>query len=437
MRKVAGELTALAVEKAKVPEGGAFVELRCGKLPGFTCRKFPGGGREWRYRYTSPLTGRRRQATLGRGELTLSAARALAADMAREIGQGGDPLARKEAERRALAAERAEAEAGSFAALCELYLRRYRKRGGAPKRTLEEDRRKIARDLSPAWGDRPAGSIDAAEVRRLVRAIADGRGARRAPGRPAPVAANRTLALVSKLYTFAVEDGFPGVTANPAFRIARPGVETERDRALSEPEIAAFWRATAEEPVVTRCALRLALATGLRRGELLGATWGDLAEDEWGLWLEVPASRSKTGRPIRQPLSTLAREVLRDLDTVRDGGGLLFPSTREGKRLSDPKKAVARVHARMVAELGEVAPFRFHDLRRTFRSQLSAAQVPLDLAERLLNHVRPGGSRMAAVYDRHHHAPERMQAVEVLARRLRAIIAGAPQASVLSFRVGA
>jgi integrase len=53
-----------------------------------------------------------------------------------------------------------------------------------------------------------------------------------------------------------------------------------------------------------------------------------------------------------------------------------------------------------------------HDLRRTVRTQLAAMGCPLDVAEAVLGHLRPG---VVGVYDRHSYDAERREWITLLA----------------------
>jgi len=455
MRRAAKPLTDRRIAAVKPPASGD-VKLRDALTPGLVFRVRASGRREWVYCYT--FGGRRREAALGEHgskppALTLEAARVRAGRMRAALREGRDPLEAREAERqaaleRAEAAKRAKREAearrraqakgeplpGTFGDLCRRYLREHaRKR----KRTWREDARKIERELLPAWSKRPPGEITRGDVRALVVGIAEGEGQRARPGAPAPASANRTLALVSRIFAFGLDVEYPGIVANPAYRLARPGVERPRERVLSEAEIRALWAATEAEGPQARAAFRLLMLAGLRRGELLGARWRDLAEDDLGLWLEVPGDRTKTGRPLRAPLSTLAREVLAELAEAPDPE-LIFPGAIDGRPLGDLKGPLRRLRARVLDLTGEAGalaePWTVHDLRRTFRTLLAGLRVPFGIAERLLGHVAPEARGVGGIYDRHLYAEERMAAVEALARKVRAIVTG-ESGNVLPFSV--
>lgn len=448
MRRAAKPLTDRRIAGAKPPAEGA-AKLRDALMPGLAFRVRAGGRREWIFCYT--FGGRRREAALGEygpkpPALTLEAARAKAGRMRNALREGRDPLETREAERRAAleraqAAKRAKREAearrkaiakgdplpGTFGDLCRRYLREHARK---KKRTWREDARKIERELAPLWAERPAGSIARGEVRALVAGIAEGEGPRAREGKPAPVSANRTLALLSRVYRFALDVEYPGVESNPAFRLPRPHKEASRSRVLSEAEVRALWAATEAEDSISRAGVRLALLTGLRRGELLGARWRDLGEDDLGTWLEVGRERTKTDRPLRAALSGLAVDTLRELRGL--DSEWIFPGAREGKPLRDLKGPVERLRARVAEQTGEPARWSLHDLRRTFRTLLAELRVPAGIAERCLGHVAPEARGVGGVYDRFAYAEERMSAVEALARKVRAMVTG-EGAAVLPF----
>lgn len=66
--------------------------------------------------------------------------------------------------------------------------------------------------------DKPTGDLDG----------------RRQPGRPGPISANRLAALISRLFTFALDREV--IDTNSAYRLPRPGTERAKDRVLSEEE---------------------------------------------------------------------------------------------------------------------------------------------------------------------------------------------------------
>ena len=68
----------------------------------------------------------------------------------------------------------------------------------------------INRDLLPEWGDKPIATITRADVKSIIREKA----------RTAPIAANRLLATISSIFSWALDEEIIG--ASPAVRIKDP-----------------------------------------------------------------------------------------------------------------------------------------------------------------------------------------------------------------------
>jgi hypothetical protein len=88
----------------------------------------------------------------------------------------------------------------------------------------------------------------------------------------------------------------------------------------------------------------------------------------------------------------LAAPVLAILESLpRFGGGdYLFTSTGGAKSISGFNRAKHALDAKMLAELGELAPFVIHDIRRSVRTGLSALPVPDLIRELVIGHTKPG-----------------------------------------------
>jgi integrase len=89
---------------------------------------------------------------------------------------------------------------------------------------------------------------------------------------------------------------------------------------------------------------------------------------------------------------------------------------------------------RLDSAMGDVAPWCFHDLRRSYRTRLAQLKVPDTVAELAIGHAKKGLRR---VYDQHQYADEIRAAMEAWAARLRSIVAPEPETNVIrhaSFR---
>ena len=102
-------------------------------------------------------------------------------------------------------------------------------------------------------------------------------------------------------------------------------------------------------------------------------------------------------------------------------------STTGGER---PISGFSKAKARLDNVLGsDVAPWRFHDLRRTMRTALSGLPNISNLvAELVIAHAQPG---LHKVYDQHSYLDEKRRALELWASRLMAIVGEPPEGNVV------
>jgi integrase len=291
-------------------------------------------------------------------------------------------------------------------------------------RTAPEVKRAVTRDVLPALGARPLRAITAPEIAAVVKVVS-ARGSRTQAG--------RVLAYVKGILRYARGHGL--MDTNPADALdpeALGVVENESERFLSQDEIRAFWQAldTSKMTAPTRAALRIVLLTGVRPGELLGATWDeiDFKAATWTIPVErqkmKPKMRSKA-RPFVVPLAPSVVALFEKLRAWADGSPFVMASPlAEAGRYTD-KALIAAM--RKLFE-GKDALLRFeepvptpHDLRRTVRTHLGETlAVPPHIAERCLNHSL---GKIARVYDRGDYLMERRDALTRWAAHVEKIVA--------------
>lgn len=152
--------------------------------------------------------------------------------------------------------------------------------------------------------------------------------------------------------------------------------------------------------------LRLALNTGMRRGEMLGLEWRRVDFGEARLLLE--GIHTKNGKRRYVPLNRGALDALKSRLQFRDqfspGSPWVFVQ-RNGKPVVQVNFAF-----RQACEKAGVEDFRIHDLRHTFASWLVSSGVPLSELRDLLGH-----SSIVQTERYAHLAPGRLHyAVEIL-----------------------
>ena len=189
------------------------------------------------------------------------------------------------------------------------------------------------------------------------------------------VTRNRTLALVSRLFTLAERWEWRPQHANPARGIERAR-EEPRDRVLAPTELAALAGALVDleaESPASVAAIRVAAITGLRIGEVLAMRW-EHVDFETGR-LTMPAT--KTGRRVHD-LPTPALEVLAAHPRFNDW---CFSTGR----VAITYKTVRDVFARACERAG-LADVRPHDLRRTVMTSAAAAGIGTHVLRDQLGH---------------------------------------------------
>jgi integrase len=175
-------------------------------------------------------------------------------------------------------------------------------------------------------------------------------------------------------------------------RAQMPKVQNQRERFLSDDEAE---RILANVVPHARPVLRLALYTGMRRGNILGLDWGDVRLDAPRPFAMV---RQKGDRWHTAWLIPPAADLLRQLaptKTERTGPIFTFANPNVGctcvwcRRDDMAGKAIKSVRrtfeqARKTAGLPEV---RFHDLRHTVASWLLQQGYSLKVVQEVLGHA--------------------------------------------------
>lgn len=351
-------------------------------LKGLGIRITPKGTKSFVFKYD--VDGQDRWLTFGQyPKLKLAEALVKYGEALEQVEEGIDPaeetVSRNEANRNALTVKQ----------LAEDYIEKYAK---PRKRSWKEDKRILDREVVPVLG--PAKKASKVTRRDIIEML-DGIVAR-----GAPVQANRTLAIVRRMFNFGVDrDVLP---ASPCHRIKPPSPESSKDRYLTLDELKSFWNGLDTAPLAkkTKLALKLLTVTLQRVSEVIGINKSEL-DLRARTWI-IPAERTKNKRAHLVTLSPLALEIITEL--LQDVGedGYLFPGEGvKGAHLT--KWAISRAVARNLDHFG-IAKFTPHDLRRTGSTQLASFKVPRFERERVLNHT---DQTIGAVYDIYEYQDEK------------------------------
>jgi integrase len=383
-------------------------EIPDARMPGLYLVVQPSGARSWAVRYRS--AGQPRKHTLGAfPKIDLKAARDLAGAALRAVAEGRDPAREKAMERTALP-DSVEAVAKQFV---ELHCRRSNR-----PRTIEGTQQLLDLHVLPRWRKRLIKDITRRDVLDLLDGIVEG-------GRP--VAANRVLTAVRKLFNWAMERDI--IASSPCAGVKPPTPEQSRDRVLADSELCNIWLAADKVGGPFEALVKLLMLTGQRRDEVAKMQWRevDLPNRLWTL----PKERSKNGKPHDIPLSEPALAILESLPRIGD----TFVLTTDGKSAaSNYGKNKNRLDALLP---NDMPAWWLHDLRRTTASGMARLGINLPTIEKILNHASGSFGGIVGVYQRHDFAQEKRQALEVWGRHVFELIRPPERSNVIEFETRA
>jgi integrase len=389
-------LTDALIAGLQAPESGR-TEIADARCIGLAIRVTSGGSKSFSFKYRMRGRGVQR-CTLGTyPALGLAKARRAADAMREDVADGKDPAT----------ARREERTGGRlFGALAALYVERHARRKKRPA-SAAADERNLRLHVLPRWSKRDYAKITRADVIDLVEGlIKQGK----------VTLANRVHALISKIFSFAIEEGLR--SDHPCARMPRRGVERIGERVLSDLEIRAFWNGIGEggAPRQAALGLKLALLVGARVGEVAGINRAELMNiesDQNAAW-SLPGSRTKNKRDHLMPLNPLARGVVLELLAgLAPAEQFLIPGRFPNKPLGTNRlwQVMADFADRVGADYGNAfdtwasdtpSP---HDLRRTTETRLASIGIPKEIRDRILNHAPKGTGDKH--YNKYDYAPEK------------------------------
>jgi integrase len=189
----------------------------------------------------------------------------------------------------------------------------------------------------------------------------------------------RVLELLRRMINFGLKKNL--VPALP-FKIRLPKQNNLKTEDLTAEQVKALLKAIAEDPdILAGDMMKLALFTGMRRGELFKLKWDDIDFQRGFIAIVGP----KGGEDQTIPLNEAAQTILEGRQ--EDSEGLyVFPSRTGGHRV-DVGKSIRRI--KTAAKLPK--DFRpLHGLRHVYASMLaSSGQVDMYTLQKLLTHKSP------------------------------------------------
>ena len=325
------------------------------ELPGFGVRVMRSGKSSYVVQYRAG--GRtRRNAFSAIGAMTPDEARKHARELLVAVDKGGDPVAELQAQRRM----------PNVAALCDQFLTDHVAHRCKPI-TEREYRRCVELFVKPHLGTFKVGDVKRQDIAKLHHALSRTR-----------YQANRTLAVLSKLFNLAEVWGLRPDGSNPC-RHVKKYPERKRERYLTPEEMLALGTVLADaerdgsEPAPVIAAIRLLMLTGARLNEILTLKWEYVRNG----YIALPDS--KTG-PKRIELGVASTQLLARIKRVR-GNPYVITGKVDGQHWNDLERPWRRIRAK-----AQLTDLRIHDLRHSYASLAASDGESLSIIGKLLGH---------------------------------------------------
>jgi len=384
------------------PEDARYT-VRHKDLPGFYIRVSPQGTKTF-WVAARDRNGNQVQAKIAPGTMDPDAAKKIAGEAITRLQAGLDAF------------EPDPVEPDSFKSVAEEFLKRHVEKKGL--RSKPEIERILNKYIYPAWENRPFEEIGRKDVSKLLDKAEDNHGPRQA---------EYCLQVIRKIMNwYAPRTDFYVPPIVKGMGRYEPKANA-RERILDDDEIRIVWKASEGKGAYSGM-IRFALLTGQRRGKIAGVKWEDVSED--GVWTIQTENREK-GHAGELKLPEMALSIINERTPVGDNpyvfggtGGGLFSGWSPSKLAFDKK--ILKAMEEEAEERGDdpkkvkpLAPWVFHDLRRTFRSLLSRTAITSHHAERVMGHAIQG---VEGDYDYHAYTKEKAAALEALSNLIGTIL---------------
>jgi integrase len=287
----------------------------------------------------------------------------------------------------------------------------------APK-THERYGEIVSNFLAPALGNLQLAKLAAVHIQDAYNGWATGRRDGKEGGL-SPRTRRHVHRILSAALTRAVEQQLIGRNPCDAFRKRLPKVERREMATLTAEQshrlFAALRHTRVYWPVL------IALATGMRRGEILALRWRNVDLDRANVRVVESLEQTKAGLRAKAPKSEKARAITLPIFAIDELRRLKREQAEELLRLGvrqdgntqlcaradgDPMQPRSLTHefTRLVARVKDLPRVRFHDLRHSHATQLLLAGVHPKVAQERLGH-----STISVTLDLYSHVSATMQ----------------------------
>lgn len=254
----------------------------------------------------------------------------------------------------------------------------------------------IDHHIKPYIGDIQLNKLTSLDLQRLYKKLLSGGRverieAEKQPKGLSPKTVRNINQVISAALTFAKEQKL--IISNPTEGCSLPKLEHKEMKTLTVDQLQSFLREAKESGVYEMYYIEL--ATGLRRGELLGLKWEDIDLKQAVIRVRRQVARIN-GEIVEAPLKT--KNSYRTISVGEDAVGILkqqkekghseyvFPSPTGGP--ISPDSVIQMLHR--VLERAGLPKVRFHDLRHTFATLALQNGVDVKTVSGMLGHYSAG-----------------------------------------------
>jgi integrase len=188
---------------------------------------------------------------------------------------------------------------------------------------------------------------------------------------------NKMVSLARRIYYLAMDAGM--VKSNP---FARRGTFKEEPKGHYIPD-QEFWKIYKYLPDYLKPVILVAYLTGMRRGEILELKWDRVNLSEG--YVDLTPDDTKTDEPRRIYFGSIneLKDVFINADLKKKAGQELVFTKDDGSPV--PKWYIQRLFKKACSE-AKVYPYRLHDLRHTFNTNMTKAGVDQVVVMKLTGH---------------------------------------------------
>ncbi|WP_167470117.1 tyrosine-type recombinase/integrase [Vreelandella andesensis] len=350
------QLTQVFIDAATCPTGKQKVDYFDTELAGLLLKVMPTGKRTYYLRYKDSHGKTKEKQLFNASVVDLKTARQQAKEKLAQLALGQDPFADQKLKR----------TVPTFAAFVRDSYLPYIETN---KKSWKLDEAMLRLHVLPYLGKHYLDNITKRHVVDVISCHAK---------HSKPSSTNRLMTVIQCLFNCALAWDVPGLTTNPANKLAKRKDPYQRDRYLTHEELRALWKAIdCSQAEMLPYIVRMLIFTGARKNEVAHAQWTDI--DWYTKQWRIP--KNKSGKVRFVPLSDAAINLLCELK----------PKSKSAYIFANPKTQKPYVNfyhswntARKEAGITNI---RIHDLRHTYASYLVNIGIPIYEVKEILGHA--------------------------------------------------